>query len=145
MHQAIKSYLDEAMSRRNAIAQQMCTVRDNETLITGFFQLAGGKGDTVDAYAAYTSITVAAFTASDNPTLANTITRISNFLGVDPTSQDNPTSGVRTFLWCVDGYEFHLHAVLRAAAGCVVAQVGTKRQKVLRYVEEETPIFQFTC
>jgi len=145
MHPAIESYLDEAMDRRNTIAHQMRTVRDNETLITGFFELASGKGDVVDAYAAYTSIAVAAFTASDNPTLAESITRISNFLGVDPTSHDNPECEVRSFIWNVDGYEFHLHAYLRDDATCRRVQVGTERRKVFRYVEEETPLFQFTC
>ena len=113
MHKAIESYIEVATARLDAIAQQVRTVRANEALITGFFELAGGKGNVVDAYAAYTSVAVTGFLASENPTLADTITRITQFLGVDPTSYAYQGAECQVYIWRVDGFNFKLYATLR--------------------------------
>ena len=145
MHPELDTTITSLKAQVRTLQQQIRTLQANALTIEDFFAIAGGTSDSVLSYAAITGLSARSFLASENPTLADRISTITARLGVDPSSQDNPEHGVRTFLWRTPDFEFHLHAVLHPDATCRRVQVGTERRKVFRYVEEDAPIFQFTC
>ena len=113
MHPAIA---DHALRLKNRIAdleRQIADVERRSTLIAGFFELANGTIERVAKNDAYTSINVSSFLASEEPTLAERISRITQFLGVEPRSYAYQGAECQVYAWHVDGYKFKLFAILR--------------------------------